>query len=589
LNLVSAPSGASLDAGTGAFSWQAPQGATGWSAVIIRQEHTGGTVDVIRRYLFSQADRLVSIQGRLFDDLDADGQSDPGEPGLNGWTVRLKDASTGATLATQVTQDMDLDGNGIIDPQTERGLYAFNGLCAGTYGIAEELVPDWSQTSPVAPLTRTVSLSAGEDGTGMDFGNDWTGTEVVIGDGHVPSVVYTDADGTVVTVTHKVGTAVVRFQGAGLQLVTGKKSVTITGTAEIAEIALTDTTIKSALSFKAKGGNGLASVGGIVGHSPVGKLTGSAVDLVGVGIGMMGDGYIASAKLHDVFDGADIIMPGTGFASGLTFQAASIGDGTDMTFSSPLKTFKAAHWAGGALVAPFAKAISITGDKKRLIAGDLGADVTLNGADLKGIALGNLTVAGTANVGHSLTSNQGGISSITAGDWTGDITAPWIGKLTMKANAKAGLDGGFTGDVILTGQHNPPKGLVLGTFSSISLTNSRIIAQQGDIGAVTVKGLYDKLAGAWTAGFSTSTIVANKIGKASLGCVFTANGGETFGLIVANNDSGKASKISVAATQDGKLAKAWSWDPAGESDQTVDTAVNPGDFHAQRLDALPDA
>ena len=97
------------------------------------------------------------------------------------------------------------------------------------------------------------------------------------------------------------------------------------------------------------------------------------------------------------------------------------------------------------------------------------------------------------------------------------------------------------------------------------------------------------VAGAWTAGFSTSTIVANKIGKASLGCVFTANGGETFGLIVANNDSGKASKISVAATQDGKLAKAWSWDSTGESDQTLATAVNPGDFHAQRLDALPDA
>ena len=121
------------------------------------------------------------------------------------------------------------------------------------------------------------------------------------------------------------------------------------------------------------------------------------------------------------------------------------------------------------------------------------------------------------------------------------------------------------------------------------LSNSRIIAQQGDIGAVTVKGAYDKLTGLWTGGFSASTIAANKIGKASLGCVFTANGGETFGLIVANNESGKASKIFVASTQDGKLAKAWSWDPAAEADQTLDTADNPGDFHVQRLDVLPKA
>src|SRR5436309_10706669 len=72
------------------------------------------------------------IQGQIFNDLNGDGQRQPGEPGLNGVTIQLLDAQ-GNLVATTVTADRDLNGNGSIDPQTERGLYQFTGLALGSY------------------------------------------------------------------------------------------------------------------------------------------------------------------------------------------------------------------------------------------------------------------------------------------------------------------------------------------------------------------------------------------------------------------------------------------------------------------------
>ena len=73
-----------------------------------------------------------------FNDLDADGIKDLGEPGLNGWTIHLFNA-TGTVHLTQVT------ANG--------GKYSFTGLDDGTYTICEQVlvaIPPWLQTFPTA-------------------------------------------------------------------------------------------------------------------------------------------------------------------------------------------------------------------------------------------------------------------------------------------------------------------------------------------------------------------------------------------------------------------------------------------------------
>lgn len=93
---------------------------------------------------------LSAIHGQKYDDLDADGVHDSGEPGLNNWTIYLFDGN-GNLVTTQTTMDMDINNDNNIDPQTERGLYWFVGLPDDSYTVGEELKAGWMQTDP-APV-----------------------------------------------------------------------------------------------------------------------------------------------------------------------------------------------------------------------------------------------------------------------------------------------------------------------------------------------------------------------------------------------------------------------------------------------------
>ena len=88
---------------------------------------------------------------------------DHGEPGLNGWEIELFD-DLGNLVDTQTTADMDLDSSGMIDPETERGLYWFTGLMAGDYTVREVLQPDWEQTLPVVSPIQLTDDSSNNEG-----------------------------------------------------------------------------------------------------------------------------------------------------------------------------------------------------------------------------------------------------------------------------------------------------------------------------------------------------------------------------------------------------------------------------------------
>ena len=70
----------------------------------------------------------ASISGQKFDDFNANGVRDPGEPGVDGWAVELVNVNTGLVGDTAVTDSIDLDGSGDIDPESEAGLYSFDVL-----------------------------------------------------------------------------------------------------------------------------------------------------------------------------------------------------------------------------------------------------------------------------------------------------------------------------------------------------------------------------------------------------------------------------------------------------------------------------
>jgi uncharacterized repeat protein (TIGR01451 family) len=116
------------------------------------------------------------IQGRKFNDINANALQDLGEPNLNGWTIRLYASDWKQIGVDQLTHNIP-----------EEGRYRFENLFKGTYYVCEVLeTADWSQTYPgasegianlsgktdEAPFCHRVVISrSGQPVTGKIFGN----------------------------------------------------------------------------------------------------------------------------------------------------------------------------------------------------------------------------------------------------------------------------------------------------------------------------------------------------------------------------------------------------------------------------------
>ena len=118
-----------------------------------------------------------TIQGQKWDDSDRDGVRDSGEGFLNGWEIQLINSVTGAVVKTTTTQNHDLDLDGWINPQTEMGVYLFEGVTPGQYEVREVLKPGWIQSTPTQDLlTLAHSLDTSRDfltsnGSFLDWGH----------------------------------------------------------------------------------------------------------------------------------------------------------------------------------------------------------------------------------------------------------------------------------------------------------------------------------------------------------------------------------------------------------------------------------
>ena len=95
-----------------------------------------------------------SLCGFKFNDVNSNCIKDSLEQGLPGWTINL--SGSGLSLSTTTNS---------------LGQYCFTSLPAGTYTVSEVLQTGWIQTCPAPPGTYTVNLSAGQQVTGIIFGN----------------------------------------------------------------------------------------------------------------------------------------------------------------------------------------------------------------------------------------------------------------------------------------------------------------------------------------------------------------------------------------------------------------------------------
>ena len=97
-----------------------------------------------------------SISGVKYNDLNGNGNRDPGESGLKDWTINLEQPG-GTVIKTTVT--------------AADGSYSFTDLAPGTYVVGEELKPGWTQKAPPGGK-HTVTLTASTSSVGgKDFGN----------------------------------------------------------------------------------------------------------------------------------------------------------------------------------------------------------------------------------------------------------------------------------------------------------------------------------------------------------------------------------------------------------------------------------
>ncbi|MDQ3933482.1 MAG: chitobiase/beta-hexosaminidase C-terminal domain-containing protein [Actinomycetota bacterium] len=104
--------------------------------------------------------RKASIAGETFEDRNADGTRDAGEPTVGGRTVYIDADSSGDRSAGDPTTTSGADG-----------AWSFTGLEPGDYVVRSEL-PDSSWTCSVpAGCAYAVNIESGEDDSGRDFGS----------------------------------------------------------------------------------------------------------------------------------------------------------------------------------------------------------------------------------------------------------------------------------------------------------------------------------------------------------------------------------------------------------------------------------
>ncbi|MCA9136374.1 MAG: hypothetical protein KDB00_06440, partial [Planctomycetales bacterium] len=112
------------------------------------------------------------ILGAVYDDVNGNGTRDQGDDGVANWTVYLDLDSNGSLDTGEPTSLTDADGK-----------FAFRGLDAGNYRVAEVVRSGWTPTNPLTSFVdvsvadgqeRSVQfLNQGSGGTGIITGNVW--------------------------------------------------------------------------------------------------------------------------------------------------------------------------------------------------------------------------------------------------------------------------------------------------------------------------------------------------------------------------------------------------------------------------------
>ena len=103
---------------------------------------------------------LGSIKGSKWNDVNANGIWEAGEKALAGWTIYIDSVANGQLDPWELSTVTNADGQ-----------YTFSNLGPGEYAIREVNQTGWIQTPPSPTTPYAINLTAGQNLTGINFGN----------------------------------------------------------------------------------------------------------------------------------------------------------------------------------------------------------------------------------------------------------------------------------------------------------------------------------------------------------------------------------------------------------------------------------
>jgi hypothetical protein len=280
----------------------------------------------------------------------------------------------GTLAVTGITVSSDADGPSLVATYTVAAPGgAWDAADNGTYTVAllAEQVKDANGNSAAAGTLGTFTAAAvGEPGDRTRVGAFGSGTANPRG------LTFTDADGTIISVTIKTGQGQVFLQEGAYG------------------IDLTGTTGASALSIKTRGGDGRMRLGDSTATGGLRSINAKTADLVGA---FDTGGSLGKATLGNVTGGSLVV--GTGGQVALT-----VGDVTNFSIDSDsvIKSIKANLWSDDGA----ADLISAPDFGTLAVKGNFGADI--DAASVKSLKVGG------ALVGASIRT-AGNIGKVTAG------------------------------------------------------------------------------------------------------------------------------------------------------------------------------
>lgn len=374
----------------------------------------------------------------------------------------------------------------------------YNGSVGSTANITVNATEAGQATPAVLHFTATVAEPSVSVMLGGTSGNK--------------SLTYTDANGTVGTITPKgAGTTTVTFTGAGVQQSAAKGKVTVTGTSVATDtIAIAGSNAGSSLTIASRGNNNL-TVGSVTADGPMNAITAPTSTLTGT---LSTGGTLGKLTLASSQNGV-ISIGGAANGKASTLAFGTVTD-TDISAAPAIKSIRATSIA---------------------VSGNVPVGITTP-------ALGSLTTSGDSAEDITTT---GTIKTIkVGGNFSGNVQAVAVASVTVSGNMESGgltlsapfnAHGGVLKTLKVGGEINNVTVQANGNVGKISanaLSNTAIFIAVASQGLPATASDFGADASVGSIAIKTTSsnygIAAARFGKVDLGTVAISNNGNPFGI-----------------------------------------------------------